>query len=107
VQLPALAQQLEPVTLGHAQIGEDEIERLGTQSFECCAPRRRRFGFVAFVGKDLGNDLTLRGFVVDDQDAQARRVHASSEAAAGRRNGNRTCIRVPPPAGLSATIVPP
>jgi hypothetical protein len=90
-------QQLEPVDLGHAQVGDDGVEAIARrrQPLHRLGARRQRHGVVAAIGEPVGDGARHLQIVVDDQNARALARHASRPppAAGGSRRACRAARR--------------
>jgi hypothetical protein len=67
-----LAEQPEPVALGHGDVGEDHIGRLGRYDGKTFFSTFDAGNARAFAFQDHASDLKAVGIVVYEQDAKAR-----------------------------------
>ena len=109
---PDVAQHVLAVTVGQAEVQNDEVRRAGDGHAQGLGARLRRDHVVARRRQgDMQQALNLR-LVVDDEDPIASdRTHGAGfkATAAGSAAGRRMTIRVPlrRTAGLCAAIEPP
>jgi hypothetical protein len=69
-----VADEVEAVEVGHPQVGDDQVDRLGAHHLEADLAARRRPDHVAGVGELLGEEVAHRVVVLDHQDGRARPV---------------------------------
>ena len=66
------ASKLQTVHLGHAQVGDERVERLVVEAPCGIRARRARGGVVAVVGEAFGQGIGHFRLVVHDEDSRAR-----------------------------------